>query len=287
MNPLLAINIGNTNIQVGIFENSTLAASWRVHSEIDKTADEYSILLGEFFGPASKRVPSSLDQSENLDRTSAACSPDEDSSRSPAKPAWRGAILVSVVPPLTPTILQLCREHFLLDPIVVNSTLKFGMPIRYENPRALGADRIVSAVAAKEKYGAPVLVVDFGTATTFNAINRAGEFAGGAIAPGVNLAAAALVRGTAQLPQIELAVPPHVIGTNTVHAMQSGILNGYAGLIEGMIERLRVELGEANAPVVATGGRAGLIARQVPGIDAVDPNLILEGLRVIDELNRR
>lgn len=207
--------------------------------------------------------------------------------RTPAQRVWRGAILVSVVPPLTPTILQLCREHFQLDPIVVNSTLKFGMPIRYENPRALGADRIVSAVAAKEKYGAPVIVVDFGTATTLNAINRAGEFAGGAIAPGVNLALAALVRGTAQLPQIELAVPPHVIGTNTVHAMQSGILNGYAGLIEGMIERLRVELGEANAPVVATGGRAGLIARQVPGIDAVDPNLILEGLRVIDELNRR
>ena len=161
------------------------------------------------------------------------------------------------------------------------------MPIRYENPRALGADRLVGALAAKEKYGAPVIVVDFGTATTFNAVNRAGEFAGGAIAPGVNLAADALARGTAQLPRIDLAIPPQVIATNTVQAIQSGVLFGYVALVEGMIGRLRVELSEPNARVVATGGRAPLIAPNVDGIDTVEPNLILDGLHVLYELNRQ
>ena len=252
MNPLIVISVGNTNIHVGVIQNSALVASWRAHTETDKTADEYAILFRDFFDQIS-----------------------------PAPSAWRGAIVVSVVPPVTLTLIQLCREHFRLDPIVVNPTLNLGMPIRYENPRALGADRLVGAVAAKQKYGAPVIVVDFGTATTFNAVNRAGEFAGGAIAPGVNLAADALYRGTAQLPRIALAVPPRALATNTVHAIQSGVLFGYVGLVEGMLGRLRAELGEPDARVIVTGGRAKLIAPYVRGIEAVDADLILEGLGII------
>ncbi len=257
MNPLLAINIGNTNIHLGIFQNAALAGSWRAHAEPDKTADEYTVLFQEFFSEVGT-----------------GCNP---------VPTFRGAILVSVVPPLTPTLVQLCRDHFHLDPIIVNSNLTTGMPIRYENPRALGVDRLVGAISAKEKFGAPVIVIDFGTATTFNVVNRAGEFAGGAIAPGLNLAADALYRGTAQLPRIDLAVPPRAIASDTVHAIQSGVLFGYVGLVEGMIGRLRDELGEPKARVIATGGRANLIAPQTHGIDAVEPNLILEGLRIIFE----
>ena len=253
---LLAISIGNSNLHIGIFQNATLIAHWRAHTDSNKTADEYAVLFYECFDHAQ-------------------IAPNQ----------WHGAILVSVVPPLTPTIQRLCREQFYLDPLMVNANLKTGMPIRYENPRALGADRVTSAVAAKEKYGTPVIVVDFGTAMTFNAVNRSGEFVGGAIAPGVNLAADALYQATAQLPRINLAVPPQAIATNTVHAIQSGILFGYAGLVEGMVERLRKELGEPKARVVATGGRASLIAPQTRMIDVVDSELILHGLHSIYEMN--
>ena len=257
---LLAVNIGNTHIHIGVFETAGIAAAWRVHTESDKSADEYAVLLRDFLDSAGH----SPIRSEN----------------------W-GAVLVSVVPPLTPVLVQLCRDHFQLDPLVVTPARVTGMPIRYENPRALGADRLVGAVAAKEKYGAPVIVVDFCTATTFNVVNRAGEFAGGAIAPGPNLAAEALYQRTAQLPRVDLAVPPQALATNTVHAIQSGILFGYVGLVEGMIGRLRDELGEPHAPVVATGGRAKLIAPYVRGIRAVEENLILEGLRMIYALNTK
>ncbi len=255
--PLLVIKIGNSNVTVGVFENANLRATWRAHSETDKTADEYAILLDDFFTAL----------------------PVED------KGSWKGVAIVSVVPQLTTTFQELCRRHLEIDPLVVGPGVKTGMPIRYDDPRALGADRLVAAVAAKAQFGAPAIVVDFGTATTFNAINRAGEFVGGAIAPGLNLAADALHQSTAQLPRVDLAMPPRAIATNTVQAMQSGILFGYVGMVEGMIARMRGELGEPNARVIATGGLAQMLAPQTRVIEAVEPDLILHGLRIIFELN--
>ena len=250
---LFAIKIGNSNITVGVFEKKTWRATWRMHTELDKTADEYAILLDEFI---------SLNPISASER-------------------WKGIAIVSVVPPLTTTFQELCREHFHIEPLVVTAHTPTGMPIRYDNPRTLGADRLVAAVAAKEKFGAPVIIIDFGTATTFNAVNRAGEFVGGAIAPGLNLAADALYRATAQLPRIDLAMPPHAIATNTIHGMQSGIMLGYIGMIEGMVARMRDEMGEPNAPVIATGGLAQMIAPQTQVIAAVEPELILDGLVLI------
>ncbi len=253
---LLAIKIGNSNITCGVFEGATLVARWRLHTETDKTVDEYALLLADLFAHA-------------------AFAPD----------AWRGAAIVSVVPPLMATFQEVCRRLLQHDPLIVTLQLNTGMLIRYDLPRALGADRLVECVAAKEKYDAPVLVIDFGTATTFNAVNRAGEFAGGAIAPGLHLAADALYHATAQLPRIDLVLPPRALATNTVHGIQSGILFGYLGMIEGMIARLRDELGEPTARVVATGGLAPMLAPHARVIEIVDRDLILDGLRMIFEMN--
>ena len=258
---LLVVKIGNSNITVGVFEDSALLATWRAHTETDKSADEYSILLDDFF--------SSLTSAPDL-----------------AGNGWKGAALVSVVPPLTSTFQELCRRHLEIEPLVVGPRVRTGMPIRYEDARTLGADRLVAAIAARAQYGAPVLVIDFGTATTFNVVNRAGDYIGGAIAPGLNLAADALHQSTAQLPRVDLAMPPHVIATNTVHAMQSGILLGYVGMVEGMVARMRDELGEPAMRVIATGGLARMLAPQTRVIHAVEPDLILHGLRMIFEMNR-
>jgi type III pantothenate kinase len=250
--PLLVIKIGNSNITCGVFERALLIARWRMHTETEKTADEYALLLADFFAHAAF-----------------------------ASVAWRGAAIVSVVPPLTATFQAVCRRLLQRDPLIVSAQLDLGMPIRYDPPRALGADRLVECLAAKAKYGAPVLVIDFGTATTFNAVNRAGEFAGGAIAPGLHLAADALARATAQLPRIALALPPRALATNTVHGIQSGILFGYLGMIEGMVARLRAELSEPTARVVATGGLAPMLAPHTRVIEIVDRDLILDGLKII------
>ncbi len=253
---LLAIAIGNSNVKVGVFQGADLIARWRAHTEANQTADEYALLLGDFFAQAHLE-------------------PD----------GWRGAALVSVVPPLTTTFQELCR-HLEVDLLVVGAGAKTGMPIRYDNPRGLGADRLVAAVGAKTRFGTPVIVIDFGTAITFNVVNRAGEFVGGAIAPGLNLAADALYHETAQLPRIDLVMPPHAIATNTVHAIQSGILIGYLGMVERMVRDIRAELGEPQARVVATGGLAGLLASHSKLIDAVEPDLVLHGLAVIHEMNQ-
>jgi type III pantothenate kinase len=253
---LLAIAIGNSNVKVGVFQGVDLLAHWRAHTEVNQTADEYALLLGDFFSQAQLE-------------------PD----------GWCGAVLVSVVPPLTTTFQELCRQHLRLDPLVVGAGVKTGMPIRYDNPRALGADRLVAAVGAKARFDVPVIVVDFGTAITFNVVNRAGQFVGGAIAPGLNLAADALYEATAQLPRIDLAVPPSAIATNTIHAIQSGILIGYLGLVERMVRDIRAELKEPQARVVATGGLASLVASQSRVIDVIEPNLVLYGLSVIYEIN--
>jgi type III pantothenate kinase len=254
--PLLAIAIGNSNVKIGAFGEDNLLAHWRAHTESDKTADEYALLLDDFVAQGDFGM------------------------------VWRGAIIVSVVPSLTWTFVELCRRYYELEPLVVGPKVKTGMPIRYDNPRALGADRLVAAVAAKAKFGSPVIVIDLGTATTFNAVNRAGEFIGGAIAPGLELGSDALYYSTAQLPHIDLVMPPHAIATNTTHAIQSGILLGYIGLIEGMVGRMRREMQEPQAAVVATGGLVQLIGRQTSIIDHVEPDLVLYGLQVIFEKNR-
>ncbi len=254
--PLLVIKIGNSNVTLGAFADGVLTARWRTQTDPRKTADEYAVLLNDFFDQANLQPR-----------------------------AWRGAAIVSVVPPLTGLFQVLCRTAFAIEPLVVNAGVKTGMPIRYDQPRALGADRLVVAVAAQKKFGAPCIVIDFGTATTFNAINRAGEFVGGAIAPGLNLAADALFRATAQLPRVDLTLPPHAIATNTTHAIQSGILLGYLGMIEGLVARMRAELGEPRARVIATGGFAPMLAPQSRVIATVERDLILDGLRIIFEMN--
>lgn len=254
---LLAIAIGNSNVKVGVFQGADLIAHWRAHTEVQQTADEYALLLGDFFSQAQLE-------------------PDR----------WRGAALVSVVPPLATTFQQLCRQHLHLDPLVVAAGVKTGMPIRYDDPRALGADRLVAAVGAKAKFDLPVIVIDFGTAITFNVVDRAGAFVGGAIAPGLNLAADALYEATAQLPRIDLVPPPNAIATNTTHAIQSGILIGYLGLVERMVRDIRTELKEPKARVVATGGLASRLASHSRVIDAVEPDLALYGLSVIYEMNQ-
>ncbi len=258
--PLLTIKIGNSNVTFGVFEKTLLVARWRIHTETDKTADEYAMLLDDLF--AQSNIPPVADGEK-----------------------WMGVAIVSVVPVLLTTFQALCRRHLESEPLIVEPGTKTGMPVRYDNPRALGADRLVAAVAAKEKFGAPVIVIDFGTATTFNVVNRAGEFVGGAIAPGLNLAAAALHQATAQLPRVDLAMPPRAIATNTTQAMQSGILFGYVGMVEGMIARMRAELGEPNARVIATGGLAPMLAPKTQVIECVEQDLILDGLRIIFEMN--
>ncbi len=260
---LLALAIGNSNIKIGVFEGARLIAHWRAHTDTNQTVDEYALVLDDFFA-----------QDPFLHGPTG------------TPPEWEGAILVSVVPPLTATFQELCRAHYGVPPLVVGAGAKTGMRIQYDNPRALGTDRLVAAVAAKERFGAPVIVIDFGTATTVNVVNRAGEFVGGAIAPGLYLSADALYRSTAQLPRIDLALPPRAIATNTVHAIQSGILLGYVGMIEGLVARMRAELGEPEARVVATGGLAQLLAPQTRIIHAVEPELVLYGLRTIYELNK-
>lgn len=253
---LLCIDIGNTNIVVGLYEGETLAHHWRTATGRERMADEYGPLLLVQLQHAG-RQPGDI----------------------------HDAILASVVPQLTAVFEELCQRYVGVDPLVVDTGVRTGVRLRVDNPREVGADRVVDAAAAFRKYGGPACVVDFGTATTFDAISAEGEYLGGAIAPGLGVAAWALAERTAKLPRVEIAPPPHVIGRNTVHSMQSGLLYGYVGLVEGMVARFRKELGP-EMRVVATGGLAELIAQETAAFHAVDPWLTLEGLRMIYELNR-
>jgi len=253
---LLTIDIGNTNITFGLYEGDTLGPRWRIRTIHDKMPDEYGILLDRLFHHRGYR-------------------PDQ----------VTGIALASVVPPLTPIFQQVCQDYVGQAPLVVDAGVKTGVPIRYENPRGVGADRIVDAAAVKALYSLPACVVDFGTATTFDAVSAEGDYLGGAIAPGIGIAAQALFERTAKLPRIQLTRPPSVIGRNTPHAMQSGLLFGYVGLVEGMVDRFKAELGP-ETQVVATGGLAELIARETDVIDVVDPWLTLHGLRIVYQLNQ-
>jgi type III pantothenate kinase len=253
---LLAYDVGNTTIAIGLFRGRKLVKSWKIKTDSGKTGDEYASLLLDLM-----RI----------------------SGLEPGK--ITGAIISSVVPPLTPVIEEVCRNSFATTALVVGPGLKTGMPILYENPLEVGADRITASVAAFEKYGGPVIVVDFGTATTFDTVSAKGEYLGGAIAPGVQIAAEALYLKTARLPRIEIRKPKRAIGRTTVASMQSGLYFGYVGLVTNTIAEIRKELGQA-AKVVATGGFGGPMVSELPEIEAYEPDLVLEGLRIIHERNR-
>jgi type III pantothenate kinase len=253
---LLCIDIGNTNIKLGLFEGDKIRAHWRIATERTRLADEYAMLLLDLF------------RTEQI-----------------AVNAVTGVALSSVVPTLTPEFIELSRRYLKQMPLVVGPGVKTGMNIRTDHPAEVGADLIVNAVAARALYGSPVIVIAFGTATAFSAVAASGDFVGVAIAPGVATSAEALFRFAAKLPQVELARPPHAIGKNTVHSMQAGLVFGYAGLVEGIVKRMRAELG-GTARVVATGGLASLIAAETEIIEHVEPNLTLLGLRQIYAMNK-
>ena len=252
---LLTIDIGNTNITLGLYQGEKLGSRWRLATDYERMPDEYGL---QFLGLISH----------------AGCKPTD----------LGGICLASVVPPLTGKIITACKDYLHLEPLVVDAGTKTGVRIRYEDPKAVGADRIVDAAAVQILYGGPACVVDFGTATTFDAISAEGDYLGGAIAPGIGIAAEALFLRTAKLPRVDLQRPPSTIGKNTVHAMQSGLLFGYVSLVEGMVSRFRGELGP-DMKVIATGGLGDIIARETDVFDIVAPWLTLDGLRIIWELN--
>jgi type III pantothenate kinase len=253
---LLAVDIGNTNMTIGIFDGSKLKATWRVATGVHRMPDEYASLMLSLFERQGISVSKITD-----------------------------AILCSVVPPLVGVFEEMCRRYLKISPLVIEAGVKTGVRISMDNPREVGADRIVNAVAAHQLYGGAVIVIDLGTATTFDAVSEEGDYLGGAIAPGIAIATEALFARTAVLPRVELTHPKRAIGRNTVAAMQSGIVFGYAGLIEGIVNRIQQELG-GKAKVVATGGYAELLARETPVIEEVNPDLTLIGLRLIYEMNK-
>jgi type III pantothenate kinase len=253
---LLAIDIGNTNVVLGVFEGERLRESWRVGTKSSITADEYAVIVKDLF------AFSGIDFRQ-ID----------------------GIIISTVVPPLLSIMTEMSRKYFKIDPMVVTSELKTGITLSYENPREIGADRIVNAAAAFRLYGGPLIIIDFGTATTFCAVTAQGEYLGGAITPGVKISAEALYQRAAKLPRVELTRPRTIIGRDTVSAMQAGILFGYAGLVDGIVERMKKEL-SPDARVIATGGLAGLVTPETKSTIEVRPNLTLEGLQFIYDANR-
>ena len=252
---LLVIDVGNTNTVLGVYEGERLLHHWRVWTDREKTSDEYGILLRNLY-----------DASHFSSRE------------------IQAIIISSVVPPLTPTIVELCERYFGVTPLVVGPGVKTGISIKMDNPKEVGADRIVNAVAAFAKHHKACVVVDFGTATTFDYVSGKGDYMGGVIAPGVNISAEALFRQASKLPRIEIAKPPTVIGKNTVAAMQSGIFYGYVALVDGIIDRIRKEV-RLDPQVIATGGLARTIASESSKINEIDENLTLEGLRIIYDRN--
>jgi type III pantothenate kinase len=254
---LLALDIGNSNIKIGAFRGDDLVATWRVATDTRRMPDEYAVLL------------------LNLLQT-----------RGIASEAVRAVAICSVVPPLTGIFAEVCRSYFRLEPLVVGEGVCAGIRILYDSPRDVGADRVVAASAAYRRHGGPVIVVEFGTATVFDAVTREGDYLGGAIHPGLQVAAESLFTSTSQLRRIELVRPASAIGRNTVAAIQSGVVLGHVGMVEGMIRRFRDELGH-DAKVIGTGGLVDLVARETEVFTAVDPDLILHGLRMIAGLNAR
>jgi type III pantothenate kinase len=253
---LLAIDIGNTNVVLGVFDREKLVENWRVGTNTQITPDEYAMILKDLFSFAKLEFNQ-----------------------------IRGVIISTVVPPLLPVMTEMSRKYFHIDPLVVTHELKTGITIRYDNPKEVGADRIVNAAAAYRLYGGPLIIVDFGTATTFCAVTKDGDYLGGAICPGVKISAEALFQRASKLPRVELTKPAHVIGADTISAMQAGIIYGYAGLVDGIVERMKKEL-SPDAKVVATGGLAELVSPETTSIEEIKPHLTIEGLRFLYEINR-
>jgi type III pantothenate kinase len=253
---LLTIDVGNTNITLGLYDGETLGPRWRLATAHERMPDEYGL---EFHGMLAH----------------AGYGPGD----------LTGICLASVVPPLTGYIVEACRNYLHKDPLVVDAGVKTGVRVLYEDPKAVGADRIVDAAAVQRLYGGPACVVDFGTGTTFDAITAEGDYLGGAIAPGIGIAAEALFARGAKLSRVDLQRPPSVIGRNTPHALQSGLLFGYVGLVEGMVARFRQELGE-EMKVIATGGLAEVVASETDVLEIIAPWLTLDGLRIVWGLNQ-
>jgi type III pantothenate kinase len=253
---LLALDVGNTNIVLGLFSGKYLRYHWRISTRREGTSDEYNILIEALFSLEHVR-----------------------------RQEIGAAVISTVVPPLQATLKEMIERYFGVTPLLIEPGIKTGMPILYENPKEVGADRIVNAVAAIEQYGKPTIVVDFGTATTFDVISEEGEYLGGAIAPGISISAEALFQRAAKLPRIDIARPKEAIGKSTVTSMQSGLYYGYLSLVEGMLARIKAEM-SVDPIVVATGGLAHLIVGNSPLIDHIDPLLTLEGLRILYERNQ-
>ena len=254
---LLVIDVGNTTITLGLFKGDELRATWRIATDHQRLADEYAVILMGLLNVRGIKV-------EEVD----------------------DAALVSVVPDLVPVFETLFQEHLKVSPLVVGTGTRTGVRILYDSPRDVGADRIADVVAAVQRYGPPpLIIVDLGTALVFDAVSKDGDYLGGALAPGIHIAAEALTNRAAKLYPVELTRPPSAIGKNTVSALQSGLLFGYVGLIEGMVARVKEELGGA-ATVIGTGGWAEMIARETNVFDEVDPDLTLHGVRLIYEANR-
>lgn len=254
---VLVIDVGNTNTVLGIYEGEELLKYWRISTDKNKTSDEYGMLIDRLFSYNGYK----LTEVESV-------------------------IISSVVPPLMYSLQAMSIKYCNKEALVIGPGIKTGMNIIYDNPREVGADRIVNAVSAYRKYGGPVIIVDFGTATTFCAVSENGDYLGGVISPGIKISSEALFLRAAKLPKVELAKPEKVICRNTVNSMQSGIIFGYVGLVDYLVDRMKRELNLENAKVIATGGLSTLIAEESKNIDKVDKLLTLEGLRMIHEINK-